>query len=385
MTAPTLGSPQRSAELLPAPASPHPIRATWLGCDLVSGQIVAELPSLAPQSSIGRRLGNYASATFDVEITPSLDLDWIGATQPGRALLVCVVADQPIWSGIIVGPRRGGSATTVTLTAVTPECYLDRRYVGTHTWQDVDEASDIAAGLLADAASNGIGLVVDAPSDGTLASATYSDTDDTTIWSALSTLMGYGSPEVTIDTAWSSSAQTAVQLIARVRRRIGVQATAPNVVFDLPGCVTGYVLTESYEDGKGATCARAAGLGEGSSRASSGDVLAATYLAGGWPRYDYRWTPSDAITDTALLRGHAQQALSLMEGGSHVWEITASAAHAPVPGVDFGLGDSVRVAVASSPRHPAGVSAVSRVWGWDLDIRGDVLTPILADDTEGGY
>ncbi|MGH3415575.1 MAG: hypothetical protein ACRDSS_03830, partial [Actinocrinis sp.] len=238
---------------------------------------------------------------------------------------------------------------------------------------------------IGDCAVQGIGLIVDAPASGTLTTQAYADSDDTTILSALTTLMQAGSPEFTVDVAWSDPTMTAFDLTARLRHRLGTVATVPNAVFEMPGCVTAYVQSESYQSGGGATVARAYGNGEGATRASSGDV-ASTLIGGGWPRWDYRWTPNQNTTDTTVLSAAAQHAIALMAAGTSVWTVTANAAAAPRPGSDWGLGDSVALLVQPSPAagpaiapgHPDGVDQVLRALGWTLDFTAQTLTPAFA-------
>lgn len=355
---------------------------TWLACDLRTGAVIEELAALVPGGSLQRRLGHSTSLSCSLPLAGAPS-GWEGATEKGRTLLVCISdAGVPAWPGMVM-TRNRGSASSVSLGLATPEAYLDRRYVGDHAWEQVDEASVIAAGLFADAQPDGIGLTIDAPATGTLRDRTYADADDKTMLSALTDLMGVqDGPEWMIDCRWRDSKQTSVELVARVRKKIGVQPAMPAAVFDLPGCVTVYEQAESYENGKGANVVRAYGDGEGDTRAVSDPAEADDLIASGWPRYEYRWTPSSSIVQTDTLNGHASSALALMATGASVWTFTASTLAAPQLGVDWGLGDNVRLSVAPgrSAGHPDGVEVVARAWGWDWDTRADTITPILVEE-----
>lgn len=381
-----------------ARAAPRPIVPTWLGCDLVTGSIVAELPQLSPQGAIGRRLGETVAATFNLELDASVDPGWVAATQPGRSMIVCVVQGTPIWAGIVIGPRERGSSTTVTITTISPEGYLDRRYVGNHA-AAVEADWIVAEQLLGDAMGTNPMFSINLPPvlDGALSvsAPAYAATDDQTVWDALTALMEGGWPEVCIDVVWSDATQTAVQLLARVRDHVGFwNLSQPRVVFDAPGCLTAYSQIESYESGHGATSVLAEGNGQSSDRVTSPTTLATAELAAGWPLWEYRWSPSQASTSVPNLTAQATQAIRLMAEGSSIWTATAASARAPVPGIDFDLGDRVGLHVQpadptagwpGSPGHPQGVDVQCRVWGWDLDTAAGVLTPILAEDSEGGY
>lgn len=365
--------------LLPAPPQPQPITVQWLGCELRTGRIVEELPALKPSGSLSRRLGAHTTAGFALELAGA-PLTWQAATDPGRTMIVCVADGAPVWAGMVL-TRRGGSAGTVELGCATPEAYLDRRYTRNHTWTQQDEASVIAAGLLGDTQIDGLGLAIDASATGTRRDRSYLDADDATVLSRLEELMDVeGGPEWTIDVRWRDGNRTSVELVARVRAKIGLQSTRPGAVFTFPGDVAEYELAESYEQGKGATVVRARGEGEGDTRYTSADQVAADLIAAGWPRYEHRWTPSTSITRTSTLNAHASAALAFMRAGARVWTVNAVASRAPRLGRDWALGDTIGLDVLSSPRHPAGVAVVGRAWGWAWDVNADRIAPILTED-----
>jgi hypothetical protein len=218
--------------------------------------------------------------------------------------------------------------------------------------------------------------------------ATYevADGDDRTVLSVWQELMDQdGGPEWTVDVAWAAD-RTGFTLPVRIRAAngVGVVTAAPMAVFDLPGCVSQYTLTESYETEKGATSVRAYGDGEGDARLQSDDHTADDLLAAGYARWDYRFTPASASTDPVALNAAAAGALSAMAAGSTVWDVTATASAAPRLGRDFALGDSVGVQITHSPRHPDGAATVARCWSWELDPTADTVRPILVQDDDSG-
>jgi hypothetical protein len=153
------------------------------------------------------------------------------------------------------------------------------------------------------------------------------------------------------------------------------------VVFDFPGCVSAYTLSESYEAGKGATTVIARGEGEGESRLSSSAHEATDLLAAGWPRWEYRYTPATGLTDPDQLDSHAAQSVALMASGGQVWSIEAVASIAPRLGDAWALGDSIYLAVETSPRHPQGADMTARCWAWELDPGADRIRPVLVEES----
>jgi hypothetical protein len=364
---------------------------TWLGCDLVTGRIVEELPDLTAQGPISHRLSAYTSASFALPIPlgghGAPPKDWLGATQSGRCMLVAVMADQPIWAGIIL-PREGGTEATADFGAVTLEGYLERRYVANHTWVGQDEASVIMAGLIGDAnTTEGIGLTIDAPATGTLRDRLYLDVEDKTVYEAARELSGViDGPEWTIALGWTDATQTAVSKTFRVRKRIGFKSMTPTAVRPTGNTVavfatqaeseTRYRYLEDYSTGKGANHIVAVSSGEGGLRPASAPARDAATFAAGWPRYEYRFTPSTSITSIPVLDAHAQKALGILARGVNLLTITARADATPRLGTDWSTGDDIGYELVGH-RHPAGLTGVARAIGWNLDPQAGTVSPIL--------
>lgn len=356
-----------------------PFQLAWYGCDLLTGGIIEDLPSLKPTGALGRKLGDSTTLQLELALAGAAS-NWDEATTPGATMLVAVdtATDTPIWAGATL-PREGGSGSTVTLGAVTLEGYLDARYPGTQFLFTTDQAAVISA-LATPALTGGPPFVIDAPSTGVLMDYSVQDGDDKTILSCLKEVMALdGGPEWTIDVVWNSS-HSGFQLPLRVRPKVGVQG-ATAVTFDFPGCVARYSLAESYETGKGATVVVARGEGEGSSRLTSSPHEATALLAAGWPRWEYRYTPATGLTDPDQLDSHAAQSLNLMTSGAQVWSLEAVASISPRLGRDWMLGDSIHLAVETSPRHPQGTDMVARCWAWELEPDADRVRPILVEDS----
>ncbi|MEU9349023.1 hypothetical protein AB0D74_48285 [Streptomyces sp. NPDC048278] len=355
-----------------------PYQLAWYGCDLRTGGIIEDLPALTPSGALSRKLGDATTLQATLNLPGAAD-NWDEATTPGSTVLVAVdtATDTPVWAGAVL-TRQAGSAQTVDLGAATLETYLDRRYPGTQTLLATDQAAIVSA-LVTPALTNGPPIVIDAPTIGISLDYTTEDGDDKSTLSCLAELMGMdGGPEWTIDVTWNGT-HSGFQFPLRVRQAIGVQTPTP-VTFDFPGCVSSYGLAESYEAGKGATTVIARGEGEGIDRLTSSVHEATALIAAGWPRWEYRFTPATGVTDPDQLNAHAAQSLTLMSQGAQVWSIEAVASRAPRLGQDWALGDTARLAVERSPRHPSGASVTARCWSWELDAGADRIRPILVEE-----
>ncbi|MFJ5070259.1 hypothetical protein ACIQC7_28000 [Kitasatospora sp. NPDC088556] len=352
---------------------------TWYGCEWPSGRIIAELPGLQAQGPLQHRLGGVTTTQFNLDLSANSP-SWIAATQHGRALLVAVLDNTPLWAGAAL-TRDRGSAPFSALSATTVEGYLGRRFTPDLTYAATDRSS-IAAGLLAVIQPSVPCLDITTTPTGVFSDRTYADADDKSLLSNLQELMAIQrGPEWTVDPVWAPDG-SGFRLNARVAPRIGSQNPGVTAVFDYPGPVTTYRQLESYVDGKGATAVRANGAGEGDARARS-DTLTSTLVAAGWPIYEYRWSPGSDITSLDVLTGHAQAALALMESGASAWSMTAAATEAPTLGTDWGLGDQVRLLVqpGTSPGHPDGADVIARCWAWELDTIAWTVAPILVEET----
>jgi hypothetical protein len=356
------------------------VTLAWYACDLRTGRIAEELPALTPTQALSRRLGTVTSVRAELALAGAPP-EWQSATDPGRTLLVAVdsTTGVPLWSSIPM-VREGGSADTVAITASTPEAYLDRRFTGAYSGTAVDLSTAMAQ-VAQPVLAQGPPFTVDSVASGTIGNYTVQDSDDKTVLSCLQELDAMaGAPEWTVDTVWADAAQTMFQLVLRIRPKIGVQAAVPEAQFDLPGCITDYLLSESYERGKGATSVVARGEGQGASRITSTAHTATSWIADGWCLWEHRYQPATGITDVTQLEAHATDALTRLQPGASVWTVNAAASVAPRLGTAWSLGDSVGVNITASQRHPRGASVVSRAYGWELDAEADRVSPILLEE-----
>lgn len=150
-------------------------------------------------------------------------------------------------------------------------------------------------------------------------------------------------------------------------------------VFDCPGCVVKYEYAEDYSADKGANHVVAVSSGEGDARPESAPARDEAALAAGWPRYEYRWTPSTSISEVDTLNAHAAKRLKQLATGTNTLSLTARTSVAPVIGVDWNQGYDIEADVTSE-RHPDGFKLIGRCIGYEVDPRADTVTPVLLDE-----
>lgn len=362
----------------------------WVSCDLVTGRIIEELTDLRATSPVADILGAITTTTFALPIplpkTATGRFNWIGATQPGRCMIVALdELGEPFWGGVIIR-RNGGTGPLLQLSTVSLHGYLDRRYVGDHAWTAQDDTSVIAAGLLADAAPEGVGFIVDAPPSGRLDDRVYKATDNKTIYRAITELSGVtDGPEWTIDLAWQDVERLVITKTVRFRRRIGVPAEAPTAVFstttqavfDTEGsAAAAYTFDEDYTGSKGANHVVAYSSGQGDSQPTSDPARDEQLLSQGWPRYEFRYQPSTNISDVSTLNSHAQAKVLVMRLGGQAWVIDARWSATPRLGQDWHIGDDIGWDLVGH-RHPDGVTGIGRAIGWEVDPEKDNVQIVL--------
>lgn len=392
--------PGGSTDFLPIGISQPTVH--WIACELVSGRKIATLRDLS--GGFGRMLGAYTTSSHELPI-PSMGGQGltlseraelaVQSTTPYRTMLVAVINDQPTYAGIVTR-RNGGTGANLALACVSIEGYLARRSVQDHTWENRDDISVIAAGLLGDAGpilgvGTGIGLEVDAPASGRSRTRHYSRRDRSSVYDRMQELMGVqNGPEWTIELLWGDDTHTWVRKVARVRPRIGVASDNPTAILSTTGeANVEYVLDEDYSEGKGANYIQAYSVGEGDDQPESDPAIAHDLLAQGWPIVEHHWQPSSTIKRKSTLNLHAQRELQLQQYGALVWSLTARWDANPHLNINWRLGDDIawRVTGHRHPQHDdgqPGATGKGRCIGWNLDPQAGTVTPLLLDPTSGG-
>ena len=369
------------------PPRPQAVYRYWV-CDLRSGNKVAQLP-LKPAGALPDRISDVATTTFTCDQTAVLEGggDFIGTTTPGRTLGVVEreyegdSTSDILWAGIITA-RNAGIGAEGTLNCATVPAYLDSRHAGTHTYIEGpgDTDDQIIADLLADAAVEGVPLILDTACPAVRA-VRYLDVERKSVLQCLKDLSDMeGGPEWRIVTRWANANRTGVEHVFLARPRLGWNGS-PNIRFDFPGAITSYDVDDDYTSGHGANHIIAVTQDGAPSTPARDEQGIGTQ---GWVRWEAIVETSGDL-NAAGLDGVAKEALTKRARGQSTANIVVSLSAGPQYGRDWTLGDNATFFVAApepgedppSPRHPEGHSEVIRVIGVSLDINADTLTPVL--------
>lgn len=359
----------------------------WVAVDS-SGSVIASLPSLVPGGSLRRTVGRYESQTFRLVLGGGIDPDWLFATTPMSGALIGYSGEPGNelveWGGIILRRKRS-LGNVVELTAATPEAYLDRRFTGAFSKTGRDQnliVTDLAAlATLGDArvpGSKGWPFQLEVVgAAGPVRDRSYADSDDKTIYSAISELAAVdGGPQWLTTWAWLHGPERIFPVL-----RVGSRVGAPKVLASAPVAFTSGMmqegsLDEDYTAGRGANLLTATSTGTEGVRPQQSDGVLQSYR----PVVEDRFTPSTSISNLGTLLGHARAKLAVEQNGAQTLSFKLARAAAPRFGVDWQLGDDVDVTI-DGPAFAQPIEITGQCVGVDLD--ADSITPFLA--TSGGF
>ena len=357
---------------------------SWVSVNASTGAIIADLPTLRVDGALKQTLMRYESQTASLPTWDPADPDggpppnWRQATRKGAVFLVALGEPEeneprgvPLWGGMVV--RRtlipGGG---VKMSLVTAEGYLDRVYVGDHTFTGVGQNTIVET--LVEAYADTLPLRVEVLGGaGEPRDRTYADAEDKTLYSVLTDLSGVlGGPEWSIRWEWVDD--RSLGLVLTVSDRIGSAPPAglnPAAQFYLPGSVSEAELVEGYGSDEGANDVMAVSSGVEDARPQSPHQTNGTDQR---PRFEYRWTPSTSIKDVDTLTSHAQRALASVKDGSLALAIVANRAEAPKFGRDWALGDDIGFDI-EAPEFPDGLRGTARAVG--VEMTDTTITPLI--------
>jgi hypothetical protein len=371
------------------PPVPTAVYRYWV-CDLRTGNKIAQLP-LRPSGELPERIGDVSTASFACDQYEALKQsgDFLGITTPGRTMIIVEreyegdSTSDILWAGIIL-VRQAGTDVNANLNCASIASYLNRRHVGTHTYNAGPGETDgqiITDLLISDAATEGLDFILDIDCP-TPRAVRFLAPERKTVLQALQDLSAMdGGPEWTIKAQWSDASRTSVDLVFVARTRLGWAGT-PNARFDFPGCITSYTVDDDFSEGHGANYVLAVNSSGGASDPAR-DNAAITQQ--GWPRWEELATSTSSDLNAAGLAGVAKAALKWRARGQTTNEVKVSLTYGPQYRRDLELGDNVTWFVSApapgedppSARHPLGHQETIRVIGISLDIPNDTYTPVL--------
>jgi len=361
----------------------------WVGVDLATGQIIADLPGVQLATDLPRTIGAYETAQVTMTVDGTTNPDWLDVTQPGGAALIAYTGDPSapviVWGGIVQQRVRPTNSPVVSYALVTPEAYLDACPVGTYSATNVNQDTILAA-LVAFATSTNrlttLQLIHLAASTQTQTVA-YDSNSGMTVYAALQALSAVaGGPEWMMGWQWDLAAATITPTLT-YGARIGTAAMAgqaPDVTIESADLLDGSVFSEDYSPGQGANQVIAYGGASTSATSSAVPQAVATAInLNGRPLWTFSYSPNQTVTDPVVLGTYAAAAVAQMgDGGQPLTMVLPIDAPGKRLGVDWDLGDDIGWAL-TGPSFPDAPSGTARCIGYRLGLQ--TVTPILKDVT----
>lgn len=356
----------------PLPVPPPPV-LTWYLCDLASGLILTELPLVASSVKVQAATEDQQSFTLDTA-DPSCPDDWATLLVDGKSMIVLTIDDQPTAGWWVIDHTVG--AQQVPITAYTFEHCAARTNVPDVEINTPTDVSTIALDVAAPLITRFGFFILPTLMGKTRDTATYQNSEDRSILDALTEdfLKADDGPEWRFSIRWmNTETRTGFDKILEIAPTIGIDR--PDAIFDLDadgqGCIDSYTRQSSYATGKGATMMIGVSDGSGSTRPMT-DPIYSPLTQDGWPTVEDRhpFTGLDLLSvqdEDAKLVELTTALLQQRQTGTVSWSVTGSA-DAPMPGRDYGEGDTVHIDVAPQGKQdPIGGKAAVRALGWELD------------------
>lgn len=329
-----------------------------------------------------RMLGNQGSFTgsFQFDQTGKNNADLVAATTPGYCYVVVERNDVPVWWGIVWSRVYQSQAKECQISALGFESYpkkqrMDAAYTDTGT--NVELFCRLWSNMQSSSLGRNLNINVPTQVAGPTKTITVVPTDQKVWFDVMSDLSDAADGfDWTIDCQRQNDGSYLKSLRIGFPT-MGVQADSPDlVVFDYPGCIINYYMTESMTDA--GTNVRVMGSGEGSGMPTT-DIQQTQMLSLlGWPRWDQDISFKD-VSDPGLVNQLAIQAAINNKPPMMTMKATIKADQDPVFG-SYQIGDACRISI-TDPRNPSpgnsasGIDIPSAVIGYEVH-------PIASDGVE---
>jgi hypothetical protein len=333
----------------------------YLFCDLLSNEILAELPITGV--TFTQQLNSAGTLSGSLLLSGlSSAANATNATIPGRCGLYVDRNGELIWGGIIWSREYNSADQHITIQAREFESYFERRRITTTQGFTNQDQLFVARQLVntAQAEANGdIGIQVGTETSGVLIDRVFYSYELKTLYSALLDLSrAQDGFDFHVDVAYDGSG-TPTKTLQLDYPLSGTRYSSSNPdapFFEFPA---GNIVEYSYpEDGSTAAnviYVAGAGSNEGKEILTASDL---TKLSDGWPLLEDSANYSD-ITDLTLLGELASGQVAAVSYPPTTLKIVAPPYVDPVLG-SYIIGDDARVRIIDD-RFPNGLDAIYRI------------------------
>ena len=352
---------------------------TFLGCDLLTDEIIYELPM--SECKWGKSLGGTGDFSGSVALgAPEYDdAEIIAATETNKTSLYIDRDGQIVWAGQIWGRKYDSESGKFNINAVEFFSYFTKRFLRVNSKtlfaiENVDQFDIMRAfvNYVQSESGGNLGIVMDATDSGVLRDREWKGFERKEIAEAMSQLSEVRNGfDFEIGGRYNTFGVPEKFLGLYYPRR-GRPSLTSELVFDYPGTIRKY---EFDEDGtKQAVRTDAIGEGEGP------DMKIETWMEShlldeGYPLLDQVVDYKDVKRRPTLL-SHARGDGELRQYPATTLTLKVDSLTYPQFG-DWTLGDNAVIQIEDK-RFPGGVVMDRRIMGWEME----QATTIMSIDTE---
>lgn len=327
--------------------------------------VIAEIACYGIHMDMELNVGGTFNGTFQLDQTGKRNSDLLGATIPGYSFIMCERNGIVVWGGFVWSRTYQSQSKSVQLYGQTFEMYPNSQLIDTdlEAFDDIRNIFGFLWNTMQSTTERNLGINV-------------------TLVPPISELE-IGLQAFAVDFKYygemmAQVANTSIGLDWYIRcsrtpnndyrkdliigyPTVGTDLTSTSLIFEYPGSITNYYMTESMADA--GTNIYVTGSGDGSNMII-GTATDPTLITQGFPRWDRVVSQKD-IGSQFIANAWAEQQFAVRRPPKTTVKATMKGDLTPEFGA-WGMGDTVKVVIKDA-RNPNGFEFPGRIVKWSLD------------------
>lgn len=291
---------------LPLGISARTAQYQYVTTDLRTNTLISEIE--LTNVSYTRKLSSAGEANAEFSVPTDLVEQLRAATSPGRTGLYILRDGRPMWGGIIWKRAYTRSTRRVSLAASSFESYFAKRFQNQTLAFAQEDQLDIARTILGDAPAH-IGIDVSSALSGVLRDRVMFDYEFKTRGEELDQLSN-------LINGFDWNVVVSVDTSGTLRRTLvfgypylGVSAANTAYVFEYPGNISDFTISEDADGGGNTVWAIGGGEGEDQLETFASDTVS---ISNGFPILETSRSYKSVVSPTTL-QGHADEDLAQLK------------------------------------------------------------------------
>jgi hypothetical protein len=352
---------------LPASVYPQTVQYRYLFADLLTNQILAELPLTGVSFSQQLNTAGTFTAKLQLSGIGAADLNVANATIPARTAVYVDRGGVLVWGGVLWKREFTSKDQTLTLIAREFESYFERRRITADVVFTGDQLAAVQSIVnTAQAATNGnIGVMVGSETSGVTVNRTIYGYEYKTVFTAIQDLSRTSTGFDFNIFVYYDASNNPAKLLRLGYPRYGKTYSATSLsatVFELPGNIIEYAWPEDGSLAANYIFTLGAGPNPGRLTYTAFD---GSKIAAGWPLLEEQANYSD-VADSTLLAGLGNGQVAVVSYPPTTIKITIPASSDPILG-SYEVGDDARVRILDD-RFTSQLDAIYRIVAFAVQV-----------------